>query len=556
MPRSPEAADTTPVLDVLIVGAGFAGLYAIHQFRGMGLSLRAFEAAEDVGGTWWWNCYPGARCDVESLDYCYAFDELLLNDWKWSERFATQPEVLRYINHVAERFDLRRDITFKARVNSAVWNDAANLWCVATDTGEQVRARFIISSVGCLSQPNVPKFDGLDSFKGQWFQTCAWPKQGVDLKGKRVAVIGTGSSGIQAIPVIAEDAGHLTVFQRTANFTLPAVNRPIDPDYEASVRADYLGHRRETLQNRAGTVKQTLRDSAFDLSDEEREAAYEAKWRRGGAGGIPVLFADCLSNLEANETAAEFVRRKIREIVKDPATAEILTPRDHPIATKRICLDTDYYATFNRPNVSLVDLKATPIVRVTPEGIRTSGGEYPLDVIVFATGFDAMTGALVAMNIQGAGALTLEQAWRDGPRTYLGLMVAGFPNLFTVTGPGSPSVLANVVVAIEQHINWIAEALAHMRKYGLDRIEAEEAAQDDWAVEVQRVADGTLFPRANSWYNGDNIAGKPRMFMAYVGGYPAYAARCEQVAQEGYAGFRMSAHGDTPPDAARSTQAA
>lgn len=527
-------------LDALIVGAGFGGLYALHKLLGLGFSVRCFEAAEDVGGTWWWNCYPGARCDVESMDYCYGFDAALLDEWKWSERFATQPEVLSYARHVAERYDLRRHITFSARVTSCVWDEDAALWTVSTDTGEVARARFLIAATGCLSLPNRPDIAGLDDFSGAVLFTQAWPHEGFDLKGKRVAVIGTGSSGIQAVPVIAKEAAHLTVFQRTANFTLPAVNRPIDPDYEAAVRADYLGHRREILQNKAATVKQTIAQSAFDLSDEEREAAYEDKWQRGGAGGIPILFADSLTNPASNEEAAEFVRRKIREIVEDPETAESLTPRDHPIATKRICLDTDYYATFNRPNVTLVDLKKTPIERVTANAIMTTDAEIPLDVIVLATGFDAMSGPLKAMNVRGVGGLALEDAWGDGPRTYLGLAVAGFPNLFTVTGPGSPSVLANMIAAIEQHVDWIADLMDHMRREDLGRVEAEPEAQDGWVDEVRRVADGTLYPLANSWYNGDNIAGKPRMFMAYVGGYPDYKARCDEVVQAGYAGFEMA----------------
>jgi cation diffusion facilitator CzcD-associated flavoprotein CzcO len=527
-------------VDAVVIGAGFAGLYAIHKLRGMGLSVQAFESGPDVGGTWYWNCYPGARCDVESLDYCYGFDARLLADWKWTERFATQPEVLRYINHVADRFDLRRSIKLDTKVTAATYDEAANRWLVETQDRERLSAAYVISAVGCLSEPNKPDFEGLDDFKGRWFQTCAWPKAGVDLAGKRVGVIGTGSSGIQTIPVIAQEAGHLTVFQRTANFTLPAVNRPIDPDYEAAVRADYLGHRAQILQNRAATVKQTLSASAFDLSEEDRNAAYEAKWRRGGAGGIPVLFPDCLTDPAANATAAEFVRDKIRRIVKDPVTAEALCPKDHPIATKRICLDTDYYETFNRPNVDLVDLKATPIDRITPGGLKTTDRDYPLDVLVFATGFDAVTGALLAIDVRGVGGASLRDVWRDGPRTNLGLMVAGFPNLFTITGPGSPSVLANVIAAIEQHVDWIARCLDYMRANGFDRIDADPQAQDAWAVEVQKVADGTLFPLANSWYNGDNIPGKPRVFLAYVGGYPAYAARCEEVAAAGYEGFTLS----------------
>jgi cation diffusion facilitator CzcD-associated flavoprotein CzcO len=528
-------------IDAIVVGAGFGGMYAIYRLRAMGLEARGFEAAADVGGTWWWNCYPGARCDVESLDYCYAFDEALLDEWRWSERFATQPEVLRYASHVAERYGLRDHFTFNARIDGCVWDEDSRLWTVTTEEGHTARARFLIAATGCLSKPHRPDLPGLDEFAGDVLFTQAWPQEGFDLAGKRVGVIGTGSSGIQSIPVIAQVAAHLTVFQRTANFTLPAVNRPIFPEYEAEIRADYLGHRRKILQNKAATVKQTIAESAFDLSDEEREAAYEDKWQRGGAGGIPVLFADSVTNPASNEQAANFVRRKIAEIVQDPEVAESLTPRDHPIATKRICLDTDYYATFNRPNVTLVDLKKTPIERVSATGIHTSSAEYPLDVLVFATGFDAMTGPLRAMKIRGVEGVALEHAWADGPRTWLGLMVAGFPNLFTITGPGSPSVIVNMIAAIEQHVDWIARLIDHMRETGATRVEAQDAAQEEWVAEVRRVAETTLYPLANSWYNGDNIAGKPRMFMAWLGGYPTYAERCEEIAASGYAGLELAA---------------
>ncbi len=516
-------------------------MYAVQKLRSMGLAVQGFEAAEDVGGTWWWNCYPGARCDVESLDYCYAFDEALLDEWHWSERFATQAEVLRYANHVADRYGLRDHFTFNARVNGCAWDENAHLWTVTAESGETVRARFLIAATGCLSKPHRPDLPGLDEFAGDMLFTQAWPKEGFDLAGKRVGVIGTGSSGIQSIPEIARQAAHLTVFQRTANFTLPAVNRPNFPEYEAEIRADYLGHRRKILLNKAATVKQTIADSAFDLSDEEREAAYEDKWQRGGAGGIPVLFADSLTNPASNEEAANFVRRKIAEIVEDPETAESLTPRDHPIATKRICLDTDYYATFNRPNVTLVDLKKTPIERVSAGAILTASAEYPLDVLVFATGFDAMTGPLRAMNVRGTDGQTLEQAWADGPRTWLGLMVAGFPNLFTITGPGSPSVIVNMIAAIEQHVNWIVQLIAHMRETAQTRVEPQEQAQEEWVDEVRRVAETTLYPLAKSWYNGDNIDGKPRMFMAWLGGYPIYAQRCDEIAESGYAGLDLTA---------------
>jgi cation diffusion facilitator CzcD-associated flavoprotein CzcO len=550
---STTSADT---LDVVIVGAGFAGLYAIHKFRGLGFSLRCFEAAPEPGGTWWWNGYPGARCDVESLDYCYGFDLDLMNEWKWTERFATQPEILSYVNHVVERYDLARDITFNARVTSAVWDEASRTWLVGTSAGEQVRARFVITAAGCLSLPNKPDFPGLDEFKGQWAQTSAWPKDGLSLEGKRVAVIGTGSSGIQAIPEIAKQAAHLTVFQRTPQYTIPAVNRPMDPAYEAKVRSDYMAHRNQCLQNKAGTPRLVLSDSAFDLSEEERNAAYERKWQAGGAGGVAAIFGDTLTNLEANDTAAEFVRRKIREIVKDPEVAESLTPRDYPISTKRICIDSDYYATFNRENVRLVDLRKAPIDRITPNGVKVGDEEFPVDVIVFATGFDAVTGPLLAMNIKGVGGKSLNEAWADGPHTYLGLMVSGFPNLLTVTGPGSPSVLINVIVAIEQHVNWIADLLAHMRKQGLDRVDADEAAQEAWGEEVRTIANQTLFPRANSWYMGANVPGKPRVFLAYVGGYPAYAERCNQITADGYPGFHLTGGGAKPPEAARKTEVA
>ena len=534
------------VVDAVVVGAGFAGLYAIHKLRSLGLTVQAFEAAPEVGGTWWWNCYPGARCDVESLDYCYAFDEDLLREWKWSERFPTQAEVLRYAQHVAERFDLRRHIRFETTVMAAHWDEHSRRWAFETDRGQRVVARWFVSAVGAISAPNLPGIEGLDTFEGQVLMTSRWPREGVELEGRRVAVIGTGSSGIQAIPVIAPVAGHLTVFQRTANFSCPAGNGPIDPEREAAVRADYPGYRQACLRNGAGTPTLLLSQSAFDLGEEERLAAYEAKWARGGAGGVPAPFADTRTSLEANQTAADFVRGKIREIVADPEVADSLCPKDHPISTKRICLDTDYYATYNRPNVTLVDLRRTPIERVTPAGIATAEGELPQDVIIFATGFDALTGALLRMDIRGVGGRSLAEAWEDGPQTYLGLMVSGFPNMFTITGPLSPSVLINVMVAISHHVEWIGDCVSYMTEQGCDRIDATPGAQAEWTAEVQRIADGTLFPLANSWYNGDNIPGKPRRFLAYIGGFPAYAGRCEQVVAAGYEGFELSASHPAP----------
>jgi cyclohexanone monooxygenase len=536
------------VVDVVVVGAGLGGLYAHHKLRTLGLSLFGFEAAPEVGGTWFWNRYPGARCDVESLDYTYSFSEELLAEWKWSERFAPQPEILRYINHVADRFDLRRDIAFDTRVVGARYDEAANRWTVETDRGDKVVCQFLITTVGCLSTPKPPEFEGLEDFKGRWVQTSAWPRDPVEIAGKRVAVIGTGSSGIQTIPVLAEQAAQLTVFQRTAQFSLPACNGPVSPEFEARVRADYREHCRRNKDTRAGVQpKLATGRSVFEVSEAEREAAFERAWSLGGAGMLG-MFTDVSNNAEANTFAAEFVRAKIREIVEDSEVAELLTPRDHPIGTKRICLDSHYFATFNRPNVELVDIRATPIERITADGIKTSDQERPFDLIVFATGFDAMTGPLLAMNIHGARGAPLGEAWEHGPSSYLGLMMAGFPNLFTVNGPGSPSVLANMIPTIEHHVDWIADCIVHMREAGAERVEAAPEAQTAWAAEVAEVANKTLYPLARSWYMGDNVPGKPRMFLAYVGGFNTYTARCEEIAKGGYKGFRFSAAKSGKPD--------
>jgi cyclohexanone monooxygenase len=528
-------------VDVVVVGAGLGGLYAHHKLRTLGLSLFGFEAAPEVGGTWFWNRYPGARCDVESLDYTYSFSEQLLADWKWSERFAPQPEILRYVNHVADRFDLRRDIAFDTRVVGARYDEAANRWTVETDRGDRITCQFLITTVGCLSAPKAPEFEGLEDFTGRWVQTSAWPRDPVEIAGKRAAVIGTGSSGIQTIPVLAEQAAQLTVFQRTAQFSLPARNGPVSPEQEAKVRADYLEHCRRNKDTRAGVQpKLATGRSIFEVSQAEAEAAFERAWGFGGAGMLG-MYTDVSNKAEANVIAADFVRAKIREIVKDPKVAELLTPRDHPIGTKRICLDSDYFATFNRPNVELVDINATPIERITADGIKTSDQERPFDLIVFATGFDAMTGPLLAMNIHGAGGAPLSEAWEHGPSSYLGLMMAGFPNLFTVNGPGSPSVLANMIPTIEHHVDWIADCIVHMREAGAERVEAAPEAQTAWAAEVAEVANKTLYPLARSWYMGDNVPGKPRMFLAYVGGFNTYTARCEEIAKGGYKGFQFSA---------------
>ena len=527
-------------LDVIVVGAGFAGLYMLYRLRRLGLSTRVFEAADGIGGTWYWNRYPGARCDVESMDYSYSFSDKLQQEWRWTERYASQPEILRYIDHVANRFDLRRDIQLSTRVTEAVFDEAASRWKIRTDRGDEVSARFVIMATGCLSAPQAPPFPGLDSFESKWYQTSNWPHEGVDFNGQHVAVIGTGSSAIQSIPLIAQQAAHLFVFQRTPNFSIPAHNGPLEPTYEQEVKSSYAEFRERARESRIGFVVPLNDCSALSLSDEERRREYEARWRRGGLG-FGFSFTDLLTDARANDTAAEFFRNKIRAIVRDPKVAEMLAPRDYPIGTKRMCVDTDYYDTFNRDNVTLVNLRETPIEVITPRGLRTSDTEYALDAIVFAIGFDAMTGALLNIDIRGRSGEKLQQKWAAGPRTYLGLAIAGFPNLFTITGPGSPSVLSNMIVSIEQHVDWIADCIAYLRERGGACIEAAPEAEEAWVEHVNEVGNATLYPRANSWYMGANIAGKPRIFMPYIGGVGTYRQKCDEVAAAGYEGFSITA---------------
>ncbi|HEY6981310.1 NAD(P)/FAD-dependent oxidoreductase [Reyranella sp.] len=539
----PRQQDVAP-LDVAIVGGGLAGLYAIHRLRGLGLRVRAYEAGSGVGGTWFWNRYPGARCDVESLEYSYSFSNELQQDWKWPERYGTQPEILKYINHVADRFDLRRDIQLDTRIVAAHFESKANLWTLRTASGEEIRAPYCVMAAGNLSTPRVPDFKGLESFKGKWYHSGLWPHEGVDFTGLRVGVIGTGSSGVQMIPIIARQARHLHVFQRTANFSLPARNGPMEPERERCHKAEYPARRAaaaETPFAIGGYPKPTK--SALTVSAKERSEAYEAKWQEGGSISYLYAYTDLLVNKESNDTASEFVRNKIRGIVRDPRTAELLAPKDHPIGTKRLCLDTDYYETYNLPNVSLIDVRSDPIREITGNGLRTGKRQFELDAIVFATGFDAMTGALREIDVRTSDGAVLRDHWAGGPLTYLGLMVAGFPNMFVVTGPGSPGVKTQMIASIEQHVDWIADALAHLRRKDLDRIEPTAKAEMDWVHHVNAVADSTLYPLANSWYMGANIPGKPRVFMPYVGGFDRYKKRCDEVAAKDYEGFVLSRHG-------------
>lgn len=537
-------------VDLLIVGAGFSGLYMLHRARGLGLIVRVLEAATDVGGTWWWNRYPGARCDVESVQYSYSWDEDLQQEWEWTERFATQPEILRYIEHVADRHDLRRDITFETRVASARFDDETARWTVETEAGERIDARFVVLATGSLSAARMPEIDGRDSFAGKTYHTGDWPHEGVDFTGQCVGVIGTGSSGIQAIPEIAKQAQHLTVFQRTPNFSLPARNQKLTEDYVDFWKSNY-----GTLRNQAreetgsGTIYDFPTQSALDLSDEEREAEYHRRWKKGGANFMH-SFNDLVINAKSNETAANFVRDRIREVVDDPETAELLCPTDYPIFTKRICVDTDYFQTYNRDNVSLVNLRETPLKRIEPAGVRTSDALHELDALVFATGFDALTGSITAIDIQGRNGATVPEKWADGPQAYLGLALAGFPNLFTITGPGSPSVLSNMVVSIEQHVEWVTGLLRHMQEHDLRTVEAERQAEDDWVAHVREVADQTLLPQAASWYMGANIPGKPRVFMPYIG-VAAYRRKCDEVAANDYQGFTFDSVSAEDPTSAR-----
>ncbi len=524
-----------------MVGAGFAGMYMLHKLRGLGLSARVFEQGGDVGGTWYWNRYPGARCDVESMQYSYSFSDELQQEWNWSERYAPQPEILKYANHVADRFKLRPDIQLNTRVDRASFDENANTWSVTTSDGKSVTARYVVLATGCLSNARVPDIKGLKGFKGKVYHTGNWPHEPIDFTGLRVGVIGTGSSGIQSVPVIAEQARHLTVFQRTANFSIPARNAALTAEEREAFRANYPEIRRFAREEARNGIYTELPDKgALDDGDNERRAKYEARWSRGG-----LTFMAAYNNLAldkaANDTAADFVREKIAAIVSDPQTAKLLQPNNHPIGSKRICIDTDYFAAFNRPNVTLVDIKSNPIEEITENAVRCGGRDHEVDALVLATGFDAMTGSVAKIDIRGRDGVTLNQKWAEGPKTYLGLMSVGFPNLFIITGPGSPSVLSNMIVSIEQHVDWITDCIGYMRDRGLEAMEAKQAAEDSWVAHVNEVAHTTLFPQANSWYMGANIPGKPQIFMPYIGGVGVYRQICNDVAAKGYEGFAMTA---------------
>ena len=526
-------------VDVVVVGAGFAGLYMLYRLRGLGLSVQVIEAGSDVGGTWYWNRYPGARCDVESMEYSYSFSEELQQEWKWTERYATQAEILRYINHVADRFELRPDIQFNTRVSSALFNETTSQWQVRTERNELVSAQFCVMATGCLSAAKPPEIKGRENFKGASYHTGLWPHEEVNFTGKTVGVIGTGSSGIQTIPEVAKQASQLFVFQRTPTFSLPAGNRPLKDTEVEEIKQNYVDLRKRARVSPTGVASYPLpTQSALEATPDEREVAYEFRWQAGGTA-YTRTYKDIMLVAESNETAADFARRKIQSRVKNPELAEKLTPRDIHIGTKRLCLDTQYFETFNRDNVTLVDIRSAPILEITEWGVKTSDADYKLDTLIFATGFDAITGAILNIDFRTSSGLSLADKWQAGPLTYLGLMTSGFPNLFMITGPGSPSVLSNVVVSIEQHVEWISDCIAHLSKNSIAQIEATQDAENNWVQHVNDLASATLFLNANSWYLGANVPGKPRVFMPYVGGVGRYREECTAIAESGYKGFEF-----------------
>lgn len=529
--------------DVVVVGAGFAGLYALHRLRNAGYSVRVLEAGEGIGGTWFWNRYPGARCDIESMQYSYSFSDEIQQEWNWSQLFAPQPEILAYINYVADKLDLRKDIELSTRVVSATFDSANARWIIVTARGDTFVASFCVMATGCLTVPIEPNIDDLDSFEGGLYRTSRWPHEGVDFAGKRVALVGTGSTGIQAAPVIAEAADHLHVFQRTPNYSLPAGNQPMDPGYLDDWKSNYVDRRRAALATRNNTLNNASNRSGRDASSEEREREFEARWQAGGASsgiGFMYTFTDMTRDQSVNDHASDFIRRKIAATVKDPVTADLLTPKHYGIGGRRICVDTNYYETFNRSNVTLVDARRDPIKRLTRTGLETaSGAAFSFDIIILAIGFDGMTGALLQMDITGEAGLKLSEHWKNGPRTYLGLALSGFPNMFLINGPGSPSVLSNMVTSIEQHVDWIASCIGYVKASGKKTIDISKTAEADWFDHVNETAAGTLIPNSDSWYVGANVPGKPRFFMVYLGGTAKYKEIIEKTAAGGYEEFSL-----------------
>ena len=536
-----SSASAVQTADVVVVGAGFSGLYALYRLRGLNLKVICFEAGDGVGGTWYWNRYPGARVDIESMQYSYSFDDDLQQEWHWPEYFSPQADLEGYANHVTDRFGLRELIRFDARVNRLRWDEQDSRWHVSTERGDQVVARYVIAASGALDATNIPDFPGLDTFRGEWHHTSQWPKEGVDFAGKRVGLIGTGSTGLQATTEIGKTAGQLYVFQRTPAYSLPANNRPLPADYENEWKANYVERRAVMHGNFAlGFLPAAQYGSVFDYTPEERTRILEEAWAQRNGLLFLRTFTDTMLSLEANEVVAEFIRGKIREIVKDPETAELLSPRTYPVGTKRICMDTGYFETFNQPNVTLVDFKTNPITEITPAGLRTTAGEYEFDILILATGFDAVTGSLTRMNITGVGGVDLREKWQERPTNFLGYLVAGFPNLFMIHGPGSPGVLAQMITGGEKQVNWVTEVIEDLDRDGYASIDTTSEAEQAWGAEMAEMASKTLYQHANSWYVGANIPGKPRYFMIYIGGFDQYQKRCDEQVSKGYEGFVLA----------------
>ena len=524
--------------DAVVIGAGVSGMYALHHLREMGLSVRVYDGASDIGGTWWYNRYPGARVDGPgSPFYCYTFSDEFMNEWDWAETQSEQSAVLSYLEHVADKLDLRRDIQFETWVQDARYDEASQRWTIETSTGVRASARFLICAVGALSTANMPDIPGIDDFAGEIYHTGQWPHEPVSFEGKRVAVIGTGSSGIQAIPEIAKEAAHVTVLQRTAQYAFPAGNRPITPEQMAEARANWETTRAKMNAHPGGFPVDTHTRSALEATPEEREALYEKLWQRGSFHFFLDSYNDIAISEEANKTLADFVKGKIREIVKDPETAEKLMP-DHFVMTKRPILENGYFETFNRDNVTLVDLREDPVERFTESSVVTRTGEHPIDMLVLATGFDAISGSMLRLDPKGRGGVSLKERWKDRFHNYLGLMIAGFPNLFMIHGPGSPGVFYNMPLGAERQMGWIGRCIRHLREHGLGAIEATTDSEEAWGAEVTGIANATLFPRTDSWWTGANIPGKPRGFSAYLGG-SLYYHRLSDVESKGYEGFEF-----------------
>ncbi len=526
------------IVDAVVIGAGFAGLRALYRLRSMGKNVAVLEASEGVGGVWFHNGYPGARCDVESYDYSYSFSPELEQEWRWSERYATQPEILRYINHVADRFDLRKDIRFNTFMEEARYDEKAARWTIRSKDGRVWSAQYFVMCVGQLSSPKAPNYPGQSEFKGEIIHSAVWPKHKVEFAGKRVAIIGTGSSGMQMTPIIAKEAKHLTVFQRTANFSIPASNAPVSDEEDRLVKATYRERREQAWNSPTGLGFKPNKQSALDVSQEERDKVYEAAWNRLGYG-FALSYFDILLSKPANDTAAEFIRKKIASVINDPVVREKLVPKGHAFAARRPSVDSGYFQAFNRDNVELADVRESPIVEFTSDGIRTTAKAHAFDMIIFATGFDAFTCSLLKPNIVGRAGRTLREKWSAGPITQLGVSVSEFPNMLIVVGPGSPSLLSNVMVSTEEQIDWLAELIRHMDSHQIVEFEAESDAEISWVAHVNERAKETLYMTADSYYNGAEVAGKPKVFMPYSGGVRGYRRILQKCAQEGYSGFAL-----------------